>query len=196
MKIFPGRIWSPMFLAAGLALIAPGSGLAFQATATQQTPRETTPAQPNNAQPDPITQLNLSPEQRQQIRTIREQSKDERAAVNQHVRETTRALREAQDADPPNESLIEQRARDAGDARAALIRLQALTESRIRRVLTPEQIKTLRVLREQAQQAHREQRIENRNGAKEPAANRRALRAQRNGIPPLRRNGLPPKQQP
>ena len=41
---------------------------------------------------DPIRQLNLSPEQLEQIRTIREQNQKERAAINERVRETNRAL--------------------------------------------------------------------------------------------------------
>src|SRR5262249_124427 len=45
---------------------------------------------------------------------------------------------------------------------AASIRMQALTEMRIRRVLTPEQIRTLKELRALAQQMRRGQRLETR----------------------------------
>ena len=34
---------------------------------------------------DPIRQLNLTPEQREQIRSIREQNKTERAAINERL---------------------------------------------------------------------------------------------------------------
>src|SRR5438445_11600665 len=48
---------------------------------------------------DPILQLNLTPEQRQKIRAIREQSKDERAAVNHRLREAQIAFEQAIDSD-------------------------------------------------------------------------------------------------
>jgi len=195
MRIFPGlRKWFPIFLATSLAAIAPATAVAGQAATTTQAQRETTTSQANTTPQDPIAQLNLSPEQRQQIRAIREQSKEERATINQRVRESQRALREAQDADTPNEALIEQRAREAGEAQAAQIRMQASMESRIRRVLTPEQARTLRLLRAQAQQIRRGQRLENQNNnAKGSPANARPVSAQRNGMAPLRRNGLPRK---
>ena len=144
---------------------------------TQDSNSQSSPAQ------DPIAQLNLTPEQRQQIRGIREQNKEERASVNRRLRETKLALEQALDADTPNESLIEQRAREAGEAESASIRLRALTESRIRRVLTVEQVKTLRGLRAQAQQFRREQRLENQANP----LRRRALN-QRNGV--IRQNIL------
>src|SRR6266436_6976846 len=61
---------------------------------------------------DPILQLNLSPEQREKIRTIREQTKADRVAINEHLRETNQALEAALDADNPDEALGEQRMRD------------------------------------------------------------------------------------
>ena len=140
---------------------------------------------------DPITQLNLSPEQQQRIRSIREQNKDERAAINRRLRETTIALDQALDAETPNEALIEQRVRESGEAQTAMIRLRALTETRIRKVLTPEQINTLRLLRAQSR---REQRQENRAQDRRPANDARPLPNQRNGMipdPNLRRNSLP-----
>src|ERR1700738_2008103 len=53
---------------------------------------------------DPITLLNLTPEQRQKIRVIREQTKAERAAINQQLRESNLALQQALDADNPDEA--------------------------------------------------------------------------------------------
>jgi|SRR4051812_24975187 Spy/CpxP family protein refolding chaperone len=144
--------------------------------------QDTGPQPPSPAQ-DPIAQLNLTPEQRQQIRAIREQNKEERALVNRRLRETKLALEQALDADTPNESLIEQRAREAGEAESASIRLRALTESRIRRVLTVEQVKTFRALRAQAQGFRREQRLENQSNP----PRRRGLN-QRNGV--IRQNLL------
>src|SRR5436190_23245595 len=118
--------------------ILSGAALMFLATpgafaqsgVVSQPPQEPAAAQQPDAQQDPIAQLNLTPEQRQQIRTIREQSKDERAAINRRVRESRVALNQAMDANPPDEALIEQRAREAGDAEAASIRLRAMTQTK------------------------------------------------------------------
>lgn len=104
---------------------------------------------------DPVRELNLSPEQREKIRALREQTRDERAAINQRLRATNRALEEVLDSENPNEAVIEQRLRDVAEAQAASMRMRVLTEFRIRRVLTPEQQATLRTLRQNARSARR-----------------------------------------
>jgi Spy/CpxP family protein refolding chaperone len=185
------RNWFVRLLALGVAFVASASVSALPQSGIPQQPQEANAQQPGPQQ-DPIAQLNLTPEQRQKIRAIREQSKDERAAINRRVRETQIALNQALDADSPNEALIEQRAREAGEAQAASIRLRALTETRIRRVLTPEQVNTLRQLRAQAQQLKREQRLENRaNDVRGRGVNGRGFPNQRNGmLPGARRDNL------
>lgn len=128
----------------------------------QQRPVETQQAQANQ---DPLETLQLSGEQRAQIRAIREANRDERSAVNLRLRQAQMALEDALDADNPNESVIEQRAKDVGEAQAAAIRLRSLQEVRIRRVLTLEQQAVLRDLRFRNRQAEafkrRQQRIQN-----------------------------------
>lgn len=174
-------IWSLCLLALGVAFMAPSSVFALAQSGIPQQPQEAN-AQQIAPPRDPIAELNLTPEQRQKIRAIREESKDERAAINRRVREAQLALRQALDADSPNEVLIEQRAREAGEAQAASLRLRALNETRIRRILTPEQVNKLKQLLAQAQQLRREQRLEDRG------VNGRGLQKQRNGILPGRRN--------
>jgi Spy/CpxP family protein refolding chaperone len=137
---------------------------------------------------DPILQLNLTPEQRQKIREIREQTKAERAAVNDRLRETNQALETALDADNPNDGVIEQRVREAADAQAAAMRMRILTEVKIRRVLTLEQLATLRELRQQARAARRERRLDE---------NPNRIQNQRNGVAPLfQRRALQRRQRP
>jgi periplasmic protein CpxP/Spy len=135
---------------------------------------------------DPVRQLNLTPEQREQIRSIREQSKAERAAINERVAQTNRALEEALDSEQPDEAAVEQRMRDVAAAQAAAMRMRILTEVKIRRVLTPEQRNILRTLRQQAQQMRRERRL---NGVEDREKRReeRSLRLQnqRNGLGPF-----------
>lgn len=137
--------------------------------------------QPPSAPTDPIEQLQLMPEQRRRIRAIREETKNERASINQRLREANIALEQALDVENPDEALIEQRLRDAAAAQAASMRMRILTEVRIRRVLTQEQIATLRTLRLEARGLMR-----NQNQNQRPLRQGNILRPnQRNGVAPL-----------
>jgi len=156
----------------------------FSQAVQQQEPAAGAPQQRRLAG-DPVRQLNLTPEQREQIRTIRAQSQTERAAINERVRETNRALEAVLDSDNPDEAAVEQRMREAAAAQAAAMRMRILTEVRIRRVLTSEQRVLLRALRQQANQLRRERPL---NGPEERLRRReeqRGLQNQRNGMGPL-----------
>lgn len=96
---------------------------------------------------DPIEQLRLTPDQRQRIRLIFNESKDERQEANRRVREANVALDQALDADPIEEGLIEQRVNDLAAAQAAQTRMRIRTELRVRRELRPDQLAILRRLR-------------------------------------------------
>ena len=133
---------------------------------------------------DPITMLNLTPEQRQKIRAIRAENKEERATIIERVRSSNEALERTLDADNPDEAEVELRLKDLAAAQAASNRMRVLQELKIRRVLTPEQIAKWRTIRLEAAQRRREvqeQRRENGNGL---APN------QKNGLAPMlnRRN--------
>lgn len=146
------------------------------------------PGEPGATPPqDPIAQLRLTPEQRQRIRAIREQNKEERAAINQRLRESNFALEQALDADVPNEAEIEQRLRDVAAAQAASTRMRVMTELSIRRVLTPDQRAMWKDLRQQA--ANQRQLRENprRPGPEGFSPN------QRNGLAPFPRRNASPK---
>ena len=69
--------------------------------------------------PDPIEQLRLAPEQRQRIRMILAENKDERQSINRRVREANVLLDQALDTDPTNETVIEQRINELAAAQAA-----------------------------------------------------------------------------
>ncbi|HYN25260.1 MAG TPA: Spy/CpxP family protein refolding chaperone [Pyrinomonadaceae bacterium] len=133
---------------------------------------------------DPIRELNLTPEQRERIRAIREQLQAERAAINQRLRETNRALEEALDADNPDESVVEQRLRDVAAAQAASMRMRVLSEVRIRRVLNPEQLAILRTLRQNARGFRRGRQQDNIFRRREGVDGQRGLPNQRNGLGP------------
>lgn len=149
-----------------------------------------TPQSPNSAESqqaaggDPIRQLNLTPEQREQIRSIRQQTNGERAAINQRVGEANRALEAALDSDNPDESSVEQTMKDLAAAQAAAMRMRIATEVRIRRVLTVEQRAILRALRLEAREMQREL-LEMRDQRQRRRDERPNLRNQRNGLGPL-----------
>ncbi len=134
---------------------------------------------------DPIRELNLSPEQREKIRSIRDEMKEQRAAINQRLKETNDALDEALDSDNPNDGVVEQRLRDVAAAQGAAMRMRVLTEVRVRRVLTPEQLTTLRALRQNARALRRERQLENSENRRRERIERKGLPTQRNGIAPL-----------
>ena len=96
---------------------------------------------------DPIEQLNLTPEQRQRIRMIFEENKDERQMTNRRVREANVALDQALDREPIDENIVEQRLNDLAAAQAAQMRMRIRTEMKIRRELNRAQLATLRHLR-------------------------------------------------
>jgi Spy/CpxP family protein refolding chaperone len=145
--------------------------------------------QPESQQPppvdDPIRELNLTPEQREQIRAIRQQLQAERATINHRLRETNKALDDALDADSPDESVVEQRLRDVAAAQAAVMRMRVLSEVRIRRVLTPEQLITLREMRKNIRNVRRERQRENMERRRQERVDRQRGMNQRNGLGPL-----------
>ncbi|HXR99574.1 MAG TPA: periplasmic heavy metal sensor [Pyrinomonadaceae bacterium] len=96
---------------------------------------------------DPIQQLRLTPEQRQRIRQIFAENKDDRQTTNRKLREANFALEQALDAEPVNENVIEQRINDLAAAQAAQTRMRIRMELKIRRELRPEQLAIWRTLR-------------------------------------------------
>jgi Spy/CpxP family protein refolding chaperone len=143
-------------------------------------------SQPSPRLEDPIRELNLSPEQRERIRAIRQQLQAERAVINRRLSETNRALDEALDADNPDERLVEQRLSDFTAAQAAAARMRVLSEVRIRRVLTPEQLITLRDLRQKARLLWRESQRDNMETRRQERVDRQRNQSnRRNGLGPL-----------
>jgi Spy/CpxP family protein refolding chaperone len=154
----------------------------YSVSAQQQQQPDT---QQRPAGDDPIRVLNLSPEQRLQIRAIRQQLQAERATINQRLRETNGALDDALDADNPDESVVEQRLQDVAAAQAAVLRMRVLSEVRIRRVLTPEQLATLRELRKNIRNVRRERQRDNIERRRQERVDRRRGLNPRNGLGPL-----------
>ncbi len=140
--------------------------------------------------PDLLGRLRLTPDQLQQIRQIQREMKDERATAGQRLRESNRALEDALDTGSLDEQVIEQRIQAVNAAQNAQLRLRIQTEMRIRRVLTPDQLATLKEIRLRAGDIIRARQD---RPLLRPDSNR--MRPQRNGMAPLRRNDtlVPPK---
>ena len=177
-----------MMLLTVLAFSTVPSVLGQAGQQASQQPGQTAEPQQRAIGGDPIQQLNLTPEQREQIRSIRENNKTERLAINSQLREANQALNEALNSENPDEALVEKRLGDLASAQAAAARMRVLTEIRIRRVLTKEQRTTLRTLQAQALENRREQRqLNNSEQRQQRIEQRRALQNQRNGLGPLLR---------
>jgi Spy/CpxP family protein refolding chaperone len=140
-------------------------------------------APPQDA-PDLLGRLRLSPDQIQRIRLIQRDTKDERATIQQRLREANRALEESLDTENVDESVIDQRMQDVNAAQNAQLRLRIQTELRIRRILNPEQRAMLKDIRVRAGDLIRAQQ------------DRRALRPEANGLRPNGNGALPRRNDP
>ena len=167
MKTLSGKslVAASCGFAFALFTLSPYAALAQTNAATQQQPSQQQEGAAQSNPNDPVSllgQLNLSQEQIGQMRAIQGESVPQARELTRRLNQARRALDEAIYSDTVDESLIEQRARDVAEAQAALVRLRAQTELRIRRVLTPEQLQTFRNLHQQAIQNQRIQRRLNR----------------------------------
>ncbi|HEU4594066.1 MAG TPA: Spy/CpxP family protein refolding chaperone [Pyrinomonadaceae bacterium] len=119
---------------------------------------EAQPQRPRRDGANLLMRLNLTPEQRAQLREIRRGSVPQERAFQRRLNAARRALDEAIYSDEASEALVEDRARELSQAQAALARLRAQTELRVRRVLTAEQLQSFRDLRQRARLRQRAQR--------------------------------------
>jgi Spy/CpxP family protein refolding chaperone len=138
--------------------------------------------------------LNLTPEQVGQLRGIRQQSELEGRPLMRRLNQARRALDEAIYADDLDEAAIRERAREVAEVQVALFRLRAMSEVKVRRVLTPEQLQKFRELRREAQARRqlerRNQRMQQQGNALNPRQNPRLRNApnnSNNNLPPARR---------
>jgi Spy/CpxP family protein refolding chaperone len=180
------RVYPVLLAAIGLALL-----FSLPSVAVAQEPDQQ-PAEAPSA--DPLAPLNLSPEQQQKLRAINVQNRDERTRVNRRLKLAQLALEETLDADSPGQEVVEQRIRELASAQADSIRMRVMTELQIRSVLTPDQ---LRIWREMRQRNQTRRQMNNPDARRD---NQRNLPNQRNGIAPLfpdnRRNNVPVRPRP
>jgi Spy/CpxP family protein refolding chaperone len=137
------------------------AGAVAQEQDEPQSPQQASPQNPARAL-NLMQRLNLSREQRQQLREIRRQSEPELRDQTRRVRLARQALDEAIYADSVDDALVERRSRELSAAQSALISLRASNELKVRRVLTDEQLRLFRSLRQEAQRRQMLQRRMNR----------------------------------
>lgn len=119
-----------------------------------------------------VRQLDLNAEQISQLREIRRQSTIERRAVTARLRQAQRALDAAIFAEGADESSVESRVKRVAELQRDVIRLRAFTELKIRRLLTPQQLQTLRAMRERALLRRADDRRNRKDGSNIPDASR------------------------
>lgn len=132
------------------------------------------------ANSDPIQQLHLTPEQRQRIRIIFAENKDDRQTTNRRLREANFALEQALDAESPDENLIDQRINELAAAQAAQTRMRIRMELKIRRELRPEQLAMWRQFRLQLKDFAGSQRTDQPAAGQNLRPNANTLRSRRN----------------
>lgn len=128
--------------------------MSFNVTAqdSRQSPAEGNnppPVERANNRVSLLRELNLTPDQVRQIREINRETRGQMRAAVQRQREARRALDAAIYAEKPVQGEIEKRTNELTAAQAALTKLRAATESRIRQVLNAEQLARFRELRRQ-----------------------------------------------
>ncbi|MDQ3652590.1 MAG: Spy/CpxP family protein refolding chaperone [Acidobacteriota bacterium] len=136
------------------AQIVTGSGDAPTGTAAAATTAQDEGARPADAQARWAARLNLSPEQRAQIVSIRRQSEDESRALTQRLRQARRALDTSIYADSVDDQVVEGLAREVAAIQAEMVKHRAVTELKLRRVLTLQQLAVMRDLRRQSRSNH------------------------------------------
>jgi Spy/CpxP family protein refolding chaperone len=123
-----------------------------------------------DGRPNLLAELNLTPEQVQQIRQFNIERRPQMQAAQRRHREANLALDAAIYADTVNEAEVQARLRELQAAQAELARLRFESELAIRKVLTPEQLTKFREIRRQFE----EHRLRMRQNG--PPLNRRRLR--------------------
>lgn len=135
-----------------ITLILTGFLIAFSilsAHAQEEMPPADAPAPNFNKKPRPnlLAELELTPNQIQEIRRINQDIKPKRREAQQRVMEAQKALDEAIYSDSVDEADIQARLKTLQLAQAEIIKMRSMTEFAVRRILNPEQLARFRELR-------------------------------------------------
>lgn len=115
---------------------------------SEPAPVETPPNANLKKRPNLLAELDLSPDQIQQIRRVNRENQPLRRAAQQRLREANRRLDAAIYADSADETEIENKLKEAQTAQAEVLKLRSATEYAVRKILTPAQLVKFREIRE------------------------------------------------
>lgn len=138
-------------------------------------------------------QLKLTPDQLDKIKAIQEQNRVEGQPIRRRVNQAQRALEAAIYSDNPSEAEIERLTQEVAAAQADQVRMRAMTELKIRRVLTPEQLNTFRMIRRQRAIENQIKRRQENANQQRPLNNRPLINGINQQTPRTRPNALPRK---
>jgi Spy/CpxP family protein refolding chaperone len=125
--------------------VAAAAGLAAAVVAYAQAPAQTP------TQPAPVARLNLSQAQKDQVKAFRDGQRKDVQAVRERMRAAHRQLREAMQADAPDESAVRTASAAVAAAQADHLALRAQAKGQLMQVLTPEQRQQMKEARAQRQ---------------------------------------------
>ena len=106
-------------------------------------------------------QLNFTPEQRQQVRTMLQQSRPALRKAQLRVRSARKAVEEAMYSEVLDESALNIAVSELTDAQSQVTKLRLRSELEIRKILTPEQLRTFVNVRREMRERGK-QRLQNR----------------------------------
>lgn len=98
--------------------------------------------------PNLLAELDLSPDQVQQIRRLNREKQISRRDATQRLREANKTLDAAIYADNADETEIQEKLKAAQSAQAEVLKIRATTEFAVRKILTPAQLIKFREIRE------------------------------------------------
>lgn len=124
-----------------------GQGVPAGDARPQETPKPAV-SKPAAAKPNLMAQLDLTPEQVQQIRRINVERKPLAEAAQARFRAANRALDEAIYSDQTDEADVDAKIKEVQAAQSELIRMRSANELAVRKVLTPEQLTKFKLLRQ------------------------------------------------
>ncbi len=116
--------------------------------------------------PNLFQELGVTADQREQIRELRRQGREEFNEAQKRLREANKALDAAVYADVLDEQHIEQLISRRNEAEVALSRLKTMSELSLRKILTPEQVVKFREIRSRFAKREREIRREHQRNRK------------------------------
>jgi Spy/CpxP family protein refolding chaperone len=170
-----------------IALLAFGFAAAEARAQDEMPPDERPRAGRRQQRPRLLQELNLSPEQIQQIRRINQSRRPQMLEAQRRLHEANRALDAAIYADSPNEADVQERMKEVQAAQAEIIKIRTASELAVRRVLTPEQLEKFRELRENFMRRVRNQQNQPPPEMEEPSQRREINNPNRQNLNPQRR---------